>query len=613
MVCTIHSNPLEYTGLRGLWRRHSTKAARGLIKYSISKPRHLNLDALHEAMTSRRDFLERAALAAAVPLARSALSAFPEPRAEAPAHGFLDLVRFPDAVIVQTTSGERRLDRGPNGQWSGDNIVVTTDIHAGALRVTLSAPTTSVMRTHLRWRGRMSDVRLMLGDAWERAYGDLEWRAWIPDRVRPWYFVTHDGLRTNAYGVRTGARALCFWQVDYQGISLWADVRSGGVGVQLGARTLEVCDVVCRAGREGESAFAAIHAFCRQMCANPRIPLQPVYGSNDWYWAYGKNSAESVLTDAHHIVELSPTGGNRPFVVIDDGWQPVRGKDKAGVGTWDRGNEKFPDMHALVSDLVRAGARPGIWIRPLQAPADAPDSWRLPRDRTFLDPTVPGALHKVADDITRLRQWGFELVKHDYTTFDIFGRWGFQMGAALTKDGWTFASGPTRTTAEVIDELYATIREAAGDSLIIGCNTVSHLSAGRFEICRIGDDTSGTEWSRTRKMGVNSLAFRGAQHGAFYVADADCVGVTTAVPWSYTKQWLDLLARSGTMLFVSLAPDALGTEQRRNLKEALAVAAVPQPLGEPIDWEHAAYPSRWRLMGHQHTYDWVGADGAGPP
>jgi alpha-galactosidase len=187
------------------------------------------------------------------------------------------------------------------------------------------------------------------------------------------------------------------------------------------------------------------------------------------------------------------------------------------------------------------------------------------------------------------------------------------MGAALTKDGWTFASGASRTTAEVIDELYATIREAAGDSLIIGCNTVSHLSAGRFEICRIGDDTSGTEWSRTRKMGVNSLAFRGAQHGAFYVADADCVGVTTAVPWSYTKQWLDLLARSGTMLFVSLAPDALGTEQRRNLKEALAVAAVAQPLGEPIDWEHAAYPSRWRLMGHQHTYDWVGADGAGPP
>jgi len=346
------------------------------------------------------------------------------------------------------------------------------------------------------------------------------------------------------------------------------------------------------------------------MCSNPRLPTHTVYGSNDWYWVYGKNSAETVLTDAQHIVELSPTSANRPFAVIDDGWQPERGKDKVGVGTWDRGNEKFPDMPGLAAEIRRAGARPGIWIRPLQATGDAHDSWRLPRDRAFLDPTVPEVRQKVADDIARLRQWGFELIKHDYTTFDIFGRWGFQMGAALTKDGWTFASGPGRTTAEVINDLYLTIRKAAGESLVIGCNTVSHLSAGHFEICRVGDDTSGTNWSRTRKMGVNTLAFRGTQHGAFYVADADCVGVTNAAPWFYNRQWLDLLARSGTMLFVSLAPDALGTAQRRDLKEALALAATAHPLAEPLDWQRTVYPAHWRLMDRERTYDWVGADGA---
>src|ERR1044072_9081522 len=99
-------------------------------------------------------------------------------------------------------------------------------------------------------------------------------------------------------------------------------------------------------------------------------------------------------------------------------------------------------------------------------------------------------------------------------------------------------------------------RSGAGQSVVIGCNTVSHLSAGHFDICRVGDDTSGTDWSRTRKMGVNTLAFCGPQHAAFYVADADCVGVTSAVPLSFNRQWLDLLARSGTMLFVSLSPDA---------------------------------------------------------
>jgi alpha-galactosidase len=568
-----------------------------------------------DRMTSRREFLERTTLAAVALSLRGTRNSrdMTGPLGPALPRGFLDLRRPPDAVMVQGASGDRRLSRDSSGRWTSDDIIVTTDERPDSVHVTLSASRVAVTRLHLRWRGSISDARLILGDAWERGYGDLEWRGWVPDRVMPWYFATSDGSRTHSYGVRTGARALCFWQVDPQGISLWADVRSGGVGVQLGPRVLDVCDVVCRAGQDSESAFAAIHAFCRQMCANPRLPRQPVFGSNDWYWAYGKNSADTVLADAHHIVELSPAGGNRPFVVIDDGWQPVRGKDKLGVGTWDRGNEKFPDMQGLAADVVRAGGRPGIWIRPLQAPVDAPDTWRLSRDRTFLDPTIPDALHKVTDDVARLRQWGFELIKHDYTTFDIFGRWGFQMGSALTKDGWTFASGPTRTTAEVIDELYGAIRRAAGDALIIGCNTVSHLSAGHFEICRVGDDTSGTEWSRTRKMGVNTLAFRGAQHGAFYVADADCVGVTNAVPWTSTRQWLDLLARSGTMLFVSLAPDALGVEQRRDLKEALALGSIAQPLAEPLDWQRTVYPSRWRLIGRERTYDWVGADGAGPP
>jgi alpha-galactosidase len=217
--------------------------------------------------------------------------------------------------------------------------------------------------------------------------------------------------------------------------------------------------------------------------------------------------------------------------------------------------------------------------------------------------------HKVAGDVARLAQWGYALIKHDYSTFDIFGRWGFQMGTALTRDGWTFREGPRRTSAEVIGELYSTIREAAGDVPVIGCNTVSHLSAGVFELCRAGDDTSGTEWARTRKMGVNTLAFRGVQQGAFYVADPDCVPVASAVSWNLTRQWLDLVARSGTTLFLSLAPDAMGAEQQRAVREALAIAAQPQPLGEPLDWQGTSCPSRWRLMGGERRFEWYGDEG----
>ena len=257
----------------------------------------------------------------------------------------------------------------------------------------------------------------------------------------------------------------------------------------------------------------------------------------------------------------------------------------------------------------RPAPAPASGSGPCSRPRTPRTRWRLPRDARILDPTTPDALRKVADDIARLRQWGYDLIKHDYTTFDIFGRWGFQMGASMTDGGWTFAEGAVRTTAEVVTDLYDTIRTAADDALVIGCNTVSHLSAGVFDMCRIGDDTSGKQWARTRRMGVNTLGFRAAHHGAFYAADPDCVGVTRDIPWSQNGQWLDLVARSGTTLFVSIASDALGREQRRDLEAALAIAAIEQPLGEPSDWQRTIWPTRWRLMGEEHGYDWIGPDG----
>ena len=519
---------------------------------------------------------------------------------------FVNLMRPPDRVAVETASGIERLRAAPGGrgQWEGSGASVRLVGIAGAARVELSAPAVGVARVGLRWNERMDPALLILGDAWERGYGDLEWRGFAPDRVMPWYVLTGNGTNTDAYGVRTGANAFCFWQVDPAGITFWADVRSGGTPVQLGARVLAVCEIVSRAGVEAESPFAALRAFCREMCADPPLPSSPVYGSNDWYYAYGDNSAATMRADAEHIVELSPTGGDRPYVVIDDGWQPGRGASKSGAGHWDRGNEKFPDIPGLLAQVKRIGARAGVWIRPLQAPADAPDSWRLPREHGVLDPTVAGAREKIAADMARLTAWGFDLIKHDYSTWDVFGRWGRQMGAALTNGGWTFAEGPVRTSAEVINELYATIREGAGQAVVIGCNTVSHLSAGRFEMCRIGDDTSGTEWARTRQMGVNSLAFRAAQSGVFYIADPDCAGITTRVPWNLTREWLDLVSRSGTMCFVSLAPDALGAAQKQDVRAALARASVPQEVAEPLDWQRTTVPARWRLIGEDRTYDW---------
>lgn len=557
-------------------------------------------------MTSRRNFLQ----AGAGSLLASTLPIAPHVGHSGASAPFLDLTRGPDVVSVKTSSGETPLRKVGAERWEGDGITLRATAVSGALRVELSAPSVAVLRVGLRWNESMTRTRLLLGDAWERGYGDLEWRGFVPDRLMPWYVMAHDGTRTDGYGVRTGAAAFCAWQADGGGLSLWADVRSGGSPLQLGDRSLVVCEVVCRAGKPGESGYAALRAFCHQMCPAPRLPAQPVYGSNDWYWAFGKNSAASAITDAQRIVGLSPGGSNRPFVVIDDGWQPGRGASKVGAGNWDRGNENFPDLPGLAARVKQLGGRMGAWIRPLEAANDVTDSWRLSRDKKVLDPTVPAVREKITSDMARLRGWGMELIKHDYSSWDIFGRWGFQMGSAMTRDGWSFSEGARRTTAEVINGMYQDIRRGAGDAVVIGCNTVSHLSAGVFELCRTGDDTGGPDWSRTRKMGVNTMAFRIAQHGAFYAADADCASVVAGVPWELSRQWIDLVARSGTPLFMSMANDAMGEQQNVAIRRALAGAAAPQALAEPMDWMQTTWPSRWKLDGTvDATYQWGHAEG----
>lgn len=69
------------------------------------------------------------------------------------------------------------------------------------------------------------------------------------------------------------------------------------------------------------------------------------------------------------------------------------------------------------------------------------------------------------------------MVKIDFTTFDTIGKWGFEMlrDRSMTQSGWHMYD-QSRTNAEIILNLYQTIRKAAGDTYLIGCNTISHLS-----------------------------------------------------------------------------------------------------------------------------------------
>ena len=150
--------------------------------------------------------------------------------------------------------------------------------------------------------------------------------------------------------------------------------------------------------------------------------------------------------------------------------------------------------------------------------------------------------------------------------------------------------------------------------MLLGCNTIGHLGAGLFEIQRTGDDTSGLSWERTRRMGVNTLAFRLPQHGTFFASDPDCAAHTEKTPWEFDRQFLDLVARSGTALFVSVDPRTVQPEQKAAFRSAMQTALSGGTPGgcEPLDWLHTTAPRRWRLGSEVVTYDWEEPQGALP-
>ena len=512
--------------------------------------------------------------------------------------------------IELTTETKTVTAKWENDDYNLDDINVKLNQDNEHLAIFLTAQTSKVKWIKLRWNNLSWDKNVrFLGDAWERGYGDMEWKGMNPNRFMPWYFCAKSEAKSICYGLKVRPSAMCFWQVDSLGMTLFLDVRCGGSGVNLKGRVIKLADVIACEMRDCTS-FEAMQEFCGQMCEDPILPKYPVYGSNNWYYAYGKSSESEILADCDYILNLTKDIENKPYMVIDDCWQEHHRLNEYNGGPWTKGNEKFPDMKALADKLVQKGVRPGIWVRLLlNEDENIKNEWRLSHNNC-IDPTNPEALNYIKEDIKRICNWVYTLIKHDFSTFDLFGKWGFQMSPLVTDDGWHFYDD-SLTSAEVVKLLYKAILDASveasnGETLILGCNTIGHLGAGYMHINRTGDDTSGVDWERTRFMGVNTLAFRLPQHGKFYEIDADCVGIDGGISWSMNKQWADVLAQSGTPLFISVRPNILDETEKQELHEILKVASKQEHHVIPVDWEETTCPEHWQDKDHDIDckYQW---------
>ena len=476
---------------------------------------------------------------------------------------------------------------------------IRTQAAQNTLSVYLTAKDSKPCFVDFQWDANIDPTLLLLGDAWERSYGDLGFvTVKENDRAIPWYFMLTDKENCVCFGVKTQPHAFISFRVTETGVAALADCRNGAEGVALNGRELPLCTFVYRR-YDNTDPFDALCDFCKLLCPDPILPAFPVYGGNDWYNAYGNNSFATVKAAAEIHSECAAGIPNLPFMVIDDGWE-----QGDTCGPW-LPNEKFKDMRAMCDQIKSLGLRAGIWIRPLQTKdPGVREDMLINRcgQREYMDPSHPAVQALIKGDITRIRDWGFQLLKYDYSTYDLIGDWGKDLTDTSTNvENWHFYD-PSKTTAEIILDLYRLIRTAADGMLLIGCNTVSHLCAGLVEINRTGDDTSGKDWLRTRKMGVNTLAFRLAQNRAFYLVDADCVGMpVNFIPWEKNRQWMHLLALSGTAIFISC--DEVTQEQKEEIAAAYRAAQQPHTI-RPIDWLETKTPAIWDIDGERTVFNW---------
>lgn len=515
--------------------------------------------------------------------------------------------------MVRLETKDRQCDMPPAEQLQYKDISIVLNNTGDAIRPEITAIQTGVKKVTLIWKAKLPFDAIAYADHWERGYGDLGWNGLDFGRVLPWYTIVQTKHMKIGIGVKTGPNAFCHWRISREWIQLTLDLRNGDSPLQLNGRRLSMAEIVTLEAHQEETAYAFAARFCHYLSKNPLLVQEPLYGGNNWYYAYGESSHNQILEDSKLIGELAGDNTTRPFMFVDDGWQICRAGDYIG-GPWHCGNRRFPDMAKLAHQIKQEGVRPGLWLRPLMNIEKLPSTMRLPRERmldtgvlahlpVFLDPTIPEVMNLIREDIARIADWGYEFIKHDFTSFDLFGRWGFLMNDSITSGSWSFYD-QSYTNAEVVKNLYRNIREAAGNAMVLGCNTIGHLAVGFEEAHRTGDDTSGKEWERTRKMGVNTLACRAMQHNSFFAADPDCVGITEHIPWSLNKRWMDLIANSGQMLMLSIQPGVLSSAMKKDVSDAISVVTNQPHKFEAVDWQRTSCPTEYIIGARQQTIDW---------
>lgn len=368
-----------------------------------------------------------------------------------------------------------------------------------------------------------------------------------------------------------------------------------------------------------DAPFESLDLFARAAgTANGVTPFKfhvPAFWDT-WYSRHSeKISEEIVLANLDAVAEkLAPYGMNT--FEIDAGWQDNR-------GDWQP-NERFPRGMKFVADAIAAkNLTPAIWIAPFLIEKgssiyrDRPD-WALDldtygqnlisKDVFALDISNPDAKEFLRALVRRITaEWGFKMLKVDFTYFSLAGKKYFERG---------------RTRVEIFRDAFRLIREAAGpDVYILAVGVPVGIHAGLVDGMRTGLDNS-PNWGEESGYAVQGtlpsyrdMIRRFFLNGAVWNNDPDAIYTgeeATSARWSRPPQpaneliaWISAVGLSGQIVELADAPAELDADRLRLVRSILPVyhkSARPIDLfvkdaPEILDLEIEAPFGDWHVVG----------------
>lgn len=236
--------------------------------------------------------------------------------------------------------------------------------------------------------------------------------------------LTYVGGREHALfvGATTSARLKPWVAVGVEGADVRVRAASGGAGERIAASAGSVV--------EGERFFVStglpFERYATRLTSRRSAhPVTPPIGWNSWYELWDSVDEPAARANAKlakaALAPFVPTG-ERPFLVVDDGWQRA-------WGDWRPSTDRFPSgLDGLAHDLDADGMRLGVWLAPLLA-SEKSEVWLAhpdwfvagavyahPKngDMHVLDVTHPDAAAHLTAALQQLVAWGVSLVKIDF-------------------------------------------------------------------------------------------------------------------------------------------------------------------------------------------------------